>query len=46
MKNINELIEKFKEDQKDSIEYGKKRGNCGVTATDFWVFAQKHINFV
>lgn len=40
--NINDLIKEFKVQNKDSIEYSKKRGNCGVVAGDFYLFAQKY----
>lgn len=36
---LSDIIQQFKINNRDSIEYGRTRDNCGVTAADFKVYA-------
>lgn len=42
LKEISNVILEFKNTSKKSIEYGNIRGNCGVVASDFVLFAKKY----
>jgi uncharacterized membrane protein YcgQ (UPF0703/DUF1980 family) len=40
--SFNDLIETFEDKYSDEIKDGCKRGNCGLIAADFYVFAKKY----
>lgn len=39
---INQLLNQFKKEYQQSIEYGCKRNNCGIPATDLELYAKKY----